>query len=49
MSDAEITALRNNVRAHYAAHLAPGCFTRRLFSGSQDKRILLLNDYRVPR
>jgi hypothetical protein len=49
MSDAEITALRANVRAHYDAHLAPGCFTRRLFSGSQGKRILLLNDYRVPR
>jgi hypothetical protein len=49
MSDAGITALRANVRAHYAAHLAPGRFARRLFSGSQRKRILLLNDYRVPR
>jgi hypothetical protein len=49
MNDAEITALRANVRAHYAGHLAPGRFARRLFSGPHARRVLLLNDYRVPR
>ncbi len=49
MSDAEIATLRANVRSHYDTHLAPGCFTRRLFSGVQKCRTLLLNDYRVPR
>jgi len=49
MSPTEISTLRANVRAHYHAYLEPGSFARRLFSGSQKKRILLLNDYRVPR
>jgi len=49
LSPAEITALRANVRAHYAEHLTPGRFSQRLFSGSHRHRTLLLNDYRVPR
>ena len=49
MSDHDIIRLRANVRAHYEAHLAPGCFTNRLFAGTPRKRVLLLNDYRVPR
>jgi hypothetical protein len=48
MSDAEITALRSNVRAHYEAHLAPGRFTERLLDGTGNQRTLLLNSYRVP-
>jgi hypothetical protein len=49
MDQATIGRLRANVRAHYDAHLAPGCFTKRLFSGPLENRVLLLNDYRVPR
>jgi len=49
MSVGEIQTLRANVRSHYDAHLAPGRFAQRLFCGSHDRRILLLNDYRVPR
>lgn len=45
----DIIRLRSNVRAHYDAHLAPGCFTKRLFGGPLQNRVLLLNDYRVPR
>jgi hypothetical protein len=49
MSDCEIATMRANVRTHYDVHFAPGRFAQRLFSGSDKKRILLLNDYRVPR
>jgi hypothetical protein len=49
MSEAEITALRANVRAHYDKHLAPGRFAKRLLSGRQNRRVLRVNDYRVPR
>lgn len=49
MTKEEITALRANVREHYDAHLAPGRFAQRLFNGPQLRRVLLLNDYRVPR
>lgn len=49
MTDAEIMRLRANVRAHYDANLGPGCFAKRLFGSPHDKRVLLLNSYRVPR
>ncbi len=49
MTEPDITSLRANVRAHYDEHLAPGRFAQRLFSGPQARRVLLLNDYRVPR
>jgi hypothetical protein len=49
MNPAEIAELRENVRAHYDEHLAPGRFSKRLFSGPHGRRILLLNGYRVPR
>jgi hypothetical protein len=49
MPDREISAFRTNVRAHYNAHLAPGRFAQRLFTGPHRRRVLLLNDYRVPR
>lgn len=49
MSAAEIGELRANVRAYFDECLAPGRFVKRLFSGPHDRRILLVNDYRVPR
>lgn len=49
MSDCEIATMRANVRAHYDAHFAPGRFAQRLFSGSDQNRVMLLNEYRVPR
>jgi len=50
MSESEIAALRANVRAYYEERLAPGRFSKRLFSdASHERQVLLLNDYRVPR
>ena len=49
MSAAEIEELRANVRVCFGEYLAPGRFVSRLFSGPHDRRILLVNDYRVPR
>jgi hypothetical protein len=49
MDQQEIQAIRANVRAYYLEHLAPGCFARRLFSGTWQVRTLLTNAYRVPR
>lgn len=49
MSPEKIADLRANVRAYYDDYLAPGRFSMRLFGGSRERRILLLNDYRVPR
>lgn len=49
MSVANIVLLRSNVRAYFDEYLAPGCFVKRLFSGPHHRRVLLLNEYRVPR
>ncbi len=49
MSAEMITEMRENVRRHYDEHLAPGQFSKRLLSGPHERRVLLLNDYRVPR
>ena len=49
MAPEAVRVMRANVRAHYEAHLAHGCFAHKLFSGTLEKRLLLLNDYRVPR
>jgi hypothetical protein len=49
MSQAEVVQLRANVNAYYQKHLAPGCFTRRLFDGKMTRKNLLFNAYRVPR
>ncbi len=49
MGAEKIAELRANVRSHYDGYLASGRFTGQLFSGPQKRRVLLLNDYRVPR
>jgi hypothetical protein len=49
MPQEEIQQLRAGVRAYHDKFLAPGRFTHRLFSGPQKKRVMLLNEYRVPR
>ena len=49
MSQEQIQSLRRNVHNYYEANLAPGRFSKQLFGGQDGKRVLLLNDYRVPR
>ena len=49
MGAEKIAELHANVRNHYDTYLAPGQFSGRLLSGPHEKRVLLLNDYRVPR
>jgi hypothetical protein len=49
MSPEEVLRMRVNVHAYYQKHLAPGCFSQRLFSGSVTHKNLLFNAYRVPR
>lgn len=49
MPEKETQKLRAGVRAYHDEFLAPGRFAHRLFSNSQRHRILLINDYRMPR
>jgi hypothetical protein len=49
MTEDHIQRLRAGVRAYHEANLAPGRFAHRLFSSPQKKRVMLLNEYRVPR
>lgn len=49
MADPKIAEMRDEVRNHYDAFLAPGRFAKRIFSGSKNRKVLLLNSYRVPR
>jgi hypothetical protein len=49
MTEDHIQRLRAGVRAYHEANLAPGRFAHRLFSSPQKNRVMLLNEYRVPR
>jgi hypothetical protein len=49
MGQDQIQRLRAGVRAYHEENLAPGRFAHRLFSSPQKKRVMLLNEYRVPR
>jgi hypothetical protein len=49
MTEDHIQRLRAGVRAYHEENLAPGRFAHRLFSSPQKKRVMLLNEYRVPR
>lgn len=49
MTEDHIQRLRAGVRAYHEENLAPGRFAHRLFSGPQKNRVMLLNEYRVPR
>jgi hypothetical protein len=49
MDQDQIQRLRAGVRAYHQEKLAPGRFAHRLFSSPQKKRVMLLNEYRVPR
>jgi hypothetical protein len=49
MGQDQIQQLRAGVRAYHEENLAPGRFANQLFSSPQKKRVMLLNEYRVPR
>jgi hypothetical protein len=49
MSEEQVRALRENIRAYYAEFYAPGQFARSLFAEPLVERNLLMNAYRVPR
>ncbi len=49
MSPAELLSLRSGVRDYYNRHHAPAAFAKKLTSGEGNKRVLLLNAYRVVR
>ena len=49
MRQEEIRCLRLGVRNYYDKHLAPGRFTKSLFTGDRARATLLMNAYRVPR
>ncbi|NJM36386.1 MAG: glycosyltransferase family 1 protein [Akkermansiaceae bacterium] len=49
MDRAQIQTMRRKVHEYYQEYLAPGRFSKLLFSGKSANRTLLLNAYRVPR